>query len=131
MLPEDDRALAESSAAVERSKTEWTALKASAGRGELRFEPEAAERCAKACEDAIAKIEGHLARARRLTAVEGFGTPNAGVALAAKFSAKGAEAVSVLKAHLDVLADMRDAYRAAGRAYVATESANTTTFGAE
>ena len=110
--------IAKAAAGTQASQSDWTALKASAGAGELFFEPGAAEECAKACEDAIAKIERHLQMARQLSFVDGFGSPSEGQQLAAKFKRKADEAVEVLQAHKAVLQDMRDTYRAAGKAYV-------------
>jgi hypothetical protein len=120
--------IAKAAAGTQASQSDWTALKASAGAGELFFEPGAAEKCAKACEDAIGKVDGHLFAAQRLSRVVGFGSPSEGVQLAAKFKAKADEAVSVLRAHRTVLADMRDTYRAAGKAYHEAEVANAREF---
>ena len=121
--------IAQAAAGTQASQSDWTALKASAGAGELFFEPGAAEQCAKACEDAIAKIDDHLMQARRLTYVDGFGSPSEGQQLAAKFRAKADEAYAVLQAHQHVLADMRDTYRAAGNAYVDADVGNSGKFG--
>ncbi len=70
--------IAQAAAGTQASQSDWTAVKASAGAGELFFEPEAAEECAKACEDAIGKIEDHLWQVRQLTFVDGFGSPARG-----------------------------------------------------
>jgi len=121
--------IAQAAAGTQASQSDWTALKASAGAGELFFEPAAAEECAKACEDAIGKIDDHLREVRRLTFVDGFGSPNEGRQLAGKFRAKADEAYFVLHAHQKVLADMRDTYRAAGKAYVDADAGNSGKFG--
>ena len=121
--------IAQAAAGTQASQSDWTALKASAGAGELFFEPEAAEECAKACEDAIGKIEDHLWQVRQLTFVDGFGSPSEGQQLAGKFRAKADEAHAVLLAHQQVLADMRDTYRAAAKAYVDADVGNSGKFG--
>ncbi len=123
-------ALAASHAQAQQSQSEWTALKAMAGAGELRFEPAAAERCAQVCQEAADEVEEQLANAHALSRVEGFGDTNAGQQLAAKFKGKADEALRVLQAHRQVLWDMRDTYRAAGKAYTEAESANANRFGA-
>ena len=122
--------LAQAGAGAQASGSDWSVLKSAAVSGELMFEPAAAEQCARVCEDAIAKIEQHLRQADRLSRVAGFGTPAEGVQLAGKFTAKADEAVAVLKAHRQVLMEMRDTYRAAGKAYASTEAANSSGFGA-
>ncbi len=121
--------IAQAAAGTQASQSDWTALKASAGAGELFFEPGAAEQCAKACEDAIAKIDEHLQQTRELSRAVGFGSPSEGVQLANKFSSKADEAIAVLQAHQQVLADMRDTYRAAGDAYAHTDAANRARYG--
>lgn len=124
--------LAASHSQAQQSQSEWTALKAAAGAGELRFEPVAAERCAQVCQEAADKIEDLLRMAQNLAYVEGFGDTNAGRALAGKFKSKADEARTVLLAHRQVLWDMRDTYRAAGKAYAEAEAANQDRFtGAE
>ncbi len=122
-------ALAASHAQAQQSQSEWTALKAMAGAGELRFEPAAAERCAQVCQEAAGQIDDQLLDARRLSYVEGFGDTSVGRALAGKFSKKADEAVAVLQAHRQVLWDMRDTYRAAGKAYAQAEAGNQARFG--
>ncbi len=122
-------ALAASHAQAQQSQSEWTALKAMAGAGELRFEPAAAERCAQVCQEAADKMEEQIKDAKRLFYVDGFGDTSAGKALAGKFRLKADEAVTVLKAHRQVLWDMRDTYRAAGIAYAGAEAENSARFG--
>lgn len=106
------------------SRTEWTNLKEMAVNGDLRFEPEAAERCAQACDTAADRMTDHLRSARQLTRVEGFGDTSAGRALAAKFARKGDEVIEVLLAHRQVLQDMAATYRTASKAYTEAEANN-------
>jgi hypothetical protein len=105
--------------------TEWTPLKAAAVAGELRFEPQAADACARAFEDAANNLYGYIHRAQTVTRVDGFGATIAGDALAGKFSRKGQELVDALTAHQRVFFDMAATYRAAGKAYAATEGTST------
>jgi len=121
--------IAQAAAGTQASQSDWTALKAYAGAGELFFEPGAAEECAQACEKAIGQIDEHLADARQLTFVDGFGTPSEGQQLAGKFKAKADEVAEVLHEHRRVLADMRDTYRAASKAYVHADVGNSNKFG--
>ncbi len=117
-------AIAQAGAGAQQAHTDWSALKAAAGSGELFFEPDAAEKCAQVCQDAADKMEDHLRQVDNLARVAGFGDPVEGRQLADKFRAKAEEAVGVIKAHRQVLWDMRDTYRAAGKAYANTESGN-------
>ncbi len=116
--------MAKAAAGAQTSQSDWAALKVMAGDGELLFESAAAEKCAKVCQNTIDKVDDHIHEARQLSRVEGFGSPIEGVQLAVKFRAKADEAVAVIQAHRQVLMDMRDTYRAAGKAYAETESAN-------
>lgn len=121
--------LAPSGAHAQQSQSQWSALKEAAGAGQLYFEPKAAEQCAQACEAAIGEIDEQLARSRDLFRVDGFGHTSAGMQLASKFSGKAEEAVRVLKAHQHALRDMRDTFRAAGRAFGESEDSNQGQFG--
>ena len=113
-----------------QSQSEWAGLKAQAAAGTLRMEPGVAEACAVACQVAYQELNDHISEIRRATRVDGMGTWKSGVRLAQKFSEKadGAansnSAAGVLTLHQQVLADMRDTFRAAGQAYAAAERAN-------
>ena len=121
--------LAQAGAGARASGSDWSALKSAAVSGELMFEPASAEQCARVCEDAIEKVEQHMREAINFSRVAGFGMPREGQQLAAKFRAKADEAATVLQAHRQMLAEMRDTYRAAGKAYTDTEAANSSGFG--
>ena len=125
-----EAAIGGAAAGAVQSQSEWAGLKAQAAAGTLRMEPGVAEACATACQVAHEAMYDHISEIRRATRVIGMGSWQSGITLAKKFSEKadGAannnSAVGVLTTHQQVLADMRDTFRAAGRAYAAVEQAN-------
>jgi hypothetical protein len=119
-----EAAISGAAAGAVQSQSEWAGLKAQASGGTLRMEPGAAEACAKACQAANEELYGHINEIRRATRVDGMGSWQSGISLAQKFSEKadgapnGNSAVEVLKAHQQILLEMRDTFRAAGQSYV-------------
>ena len=117
-----------------QSKSEWAGLKAQATAGTLRMEPGVAEACAAACQAAHEGLQDNLPIARSCARVAGLGSWPSGMAIAQKFRDKAGldtpsnnSAVGVVRLHKDVLLEMRDTFRAAGRAYAAAEQANVDT----
>ena len=124
-------AIGGAAAGAVQSQSEWAGLKAQAAAGTLRMEPRVAEACAMACEVAHQSLRDGISNSRLLNRVDGLGSWDSGKAIAQKFRNKaGADtpsdnsAVGVVKLHQQVLLEMRDTFRAAGRAYAATEQGN-------
>ena len=126
-----ESAIGGAAAGAAQSQTEWAGLKAQAVAGTLRMESGVAEACATACQVAFDGLGDELASVQRCARVDGLGTWQSGVVIAQKFRDKAGvktpvpnSAVGVILAHQGVLVEMRDTFRAAGRAYSAAEQGN-------
>ncbi|MFD3463472.1 hypothetical protein ACFWVM_27485 [Nocardia fluminea] len=91
--------------------------------GRLIIEYDAAERCAKWCDDYKADLQALAYRTQSMVAVDSFGTLNSARSLGKKFvdlAEGGAGSGSYADAatqHIEVLTAMADMYRKAGAAY--------------
>ena len=126
-----EAAIGGAAAGALQSQSEWAGLKAQAAAGALRMEPGVAEACAAACQAAHEGLADNLPIARSCARVVGLGSWPSGIAIAQKFRDKAGldtpsnnSAVGVIRLNQDVLLEMRDTFRAAGRAYAAAEQAN-------
>ncbi|TDP39486.1 hypothetical protein [Nocardia ignorata] len=100
---------------------ETLAGEASAGR--LIIEHDAAERCAKWCEDYRSELDALAFRSQRMVQVESFGDLGSAQALGKKFAdlANGESGtgsyIAAIREHQEVLTAMADMYRKAGAAF--------------
>ncbi|MGW4634003.1 hypothetical protein [Nocardia sp. NPDC004415] len=102
---------------------QFKVLATQAAAGELIIEYEAAEKCAKWCDEYITDLRELSRRTQRMVLVDSFGDLNSAKALGKKFLdlAEGGEGTgSYLDAatkHIEILTQMADMYRKAGAAY--------------
>ncbi|WP_280341406.1 hypothetical protein [Nocardia neocaledoniensis] len=102
---------------------EFQTLAGEAASGHLIIEADAAERCAKWCDDYIADLRGLSLRTRRMVDADSFGDLASAKELAKKFAnlAEGGEGsgsyLDAATKHIEVLTHMADMYRKAGAAY--------------
>lgn len=102
---------------------EFQTLSGEAAAGRLIIEEQAAERCAKWCDEYIADLRGLSLRTRRMVDADSFGDLNSAKELANKFATLaegGAGSGSYADAatqHIEILTAMADMYRKAGAAY--------------
>ncbi|GEM29815.1 hypothetical protein NN3_08220 [Nocardia neocaledoniensis NBRC 108232] len=102
---------------------QFQTLASEAAAGRLIIEVDAAERCAKLCEDYITDLNGLARRTQRMVTVDSFGDLNSAKELAKKFAnlAEGGEGsgsyFDAARQHIEILTQMADMYRKAGAAY--------------
>ncbi|MFC9874016.1 hypothetical protein [Nocardia salmonicida] len=97
-------------------------LAGEAAAGRLIIEFDAAERCAKWCDDYISELRTLSRRTQDMVLVESFGNLTSAKALGKKFAdlANGQDNGSYTDAaakHIEILTSMADMYRKAGAAY--------------
>ncbi|MEU4321704.1 hypothetical protein AB0F85_19120 [Nocardia fluminea] len=103
--------------------TKFQTMAGEATAGRLFIEYDAAERCAKWCDEYIKDLQALAGRTQQMVAVDSFGSLNSAKALGKKFAdlADGGPGTgSYLDAatqHIEVLTAMADMYRKAGAAY--------------
>ncbi|WP_216913574.1 hypothetical protein [Nocardia noduli] len=106
---------------------EFERLAGEASSGQLIIEFDAAERCAKWCDDYCAELRILMTRARDLVYVDSFGDLNSASTLGVKFQtlARGGQGSGsysdALSDHIKILEAMADMYRKAGAAYKACD----------
>ncbi|MEV6224792.1 hypothetical protein ACGFQG_23965 [Nocardia fluminea] len=102
---------------------DFQTLSGEAAAGRLIIEYDAAERCAKWCDDYINDLRSLSLRTRRMVDVDSFGNLNSAKTLAKKFAdlADGGEGtgsyLDAARQHIEILTQMADMYRKAGAAY--------------
>ncbi|MEV0687552.1 hypothetical protein AB0I35_27170 [Nocardia sp. NPDC050378] len=102
---------------------EFQRLAGEAAGGRLIIESDAAERCAKWCEDYITDLRTLSLRTRRMVDADSFGDLNSAGTLAKKFAdlAEGGPGsgsyLDAVTKHIEILTQMADMYRKAGAAY--------------
>ncbi|MDO3651275.1 hypothetical protein [Nocardia mangyaensis] len=102
---------------------EFQTLAGEAAAGRLVIEFDAAERCAKWCEDYISDLDVLKRRAERMVIVDSFGSLTSAKALGNKFAelangkAGTGSYADAIRQHQEVLSAMADMYRKAGAAY--------------
>ncbi|MFE3547023.1 hypothetical protein ACFXK0_29015 [Nocardia sp. NPDC059177] len=102
---------------------QFKTLAGEAAAGRLIIEYDAAERCAKWCEDYINDLNDLARRTQRMVTVDSFGDLNSAKALGRKFAelAEGGEGsgsyFDAARQHIEILTQMADMYRKAGAAY--------------
>ncbi|MGW5573826.1 hypothetical protein ACWEVD_21750 [Nocardia thailandica] len=108
---------------------EFARLAGEAQAGRLVIEFDAAERCAKWCDDYANELRSLTRRAQGLVNVDSFGSLNSAKTLGQKFydlATGGAGTGSFTQAtaeHIKVIEAMADMYRKAGAAYQACDAA--------
>ncbi|MFE3546001.1 hypothetical protein ACFXK0_23825 [Nocardia sp. NPDC059177] len=101
----------------------FKSLAGQAAAGNLIIEYDAAERCAKWCDDYINDLTALSNRTRQMVVVDSFGDLNSAKALGKKFLdlAEGGEGsgsyLDAATKHIEILTQMADMYRKAGAAY--------------
>ncbi|MFE3546008.1 hypothetical protein ACFXK0_23860 [Nocardia sp. NPDC059177] len=109
--------------AENKAAQEFKTLAGEAAAGRLIIEADAAERCAKWCDDYIADLRILSQRTRRMVDVDSFGDLGSASKLGQKFSdlADGGEGsgsyLDATTKHIEILTQMADMYRKAGAAY--------------
>ncbi|MFC4124470.1 hypothetical protein [Nocardia rhizosphaerae] len=102
---------------------QFQTLAGEAAAGRLIIEYDAAERCAKLCDDYINDLNGLARRTQRMVTIDSFGDLNSAKTLAKKFAdlAEGGEGTGsyfdAARQHIEILTQMADMYRKAGAAY--------------
>ncbi|MFD3747901.1 hypothetical protein [Nocardia sp. NPDC058633] len=102
---------------------EFQTMAGEAAAGRLIIEYDAAERCAKWCDEYIKDLQNLAGRTQQMVAVDSFGILNSAKTLAKKFAdlaEGGAGSGSYADAatqHIEILTAMADMYRKAGAAY--------------
>ncbi|WP_181698727.1 hypothetical protein [Nocardia sp. GTS18] len=102
---------------------DFQTLAGEAAAGRLIIEHDAAERCAKWCDDYIADLRSLALRAQDMVLVDSFGDLNSATTLGKKFAelanggtGSGSYTDAVTK-HIEILTQMADMYRKAGAAF--------------
>ncbi|NKX88992.1 hypothetical protein [Nocardia coubleae] len=102
---------------------EFQTLAGEAAAGRLIIESDAAERCAKWCEDYIVELQTLAGRTQRMVVVDSFGDLNSATTLGKKFAdlAEGGPGsgsyTDAASQHIEILRNMADMYRKAGAAF--------------
>lgn len=113
--------------------TYWQDLGLAADRGELFLRSDAAASCYAACEEYIAKLRDHQAKAGQLGTVSCWGEFESGKQLQRIYAdrAVGGEGslVDVLQSHIDVVSEMQAVFRKFFVATEATDVGNATDIG--
>ncbi|MEG8180170.1 hypothetical protein GZH49_16755 [Nocardia terpenica] len=108
--------------------TPWDDLKnhATSGGKEIKVEPGVAEACAQACSDMIAKMKGYQALINNngVGKLQPLSYLRSGTQLANDFNGKASELTTDLDHHIQVLSDLVDTFKAAGKAYSDTDKAS-------
>ncbi|MFF0544400.1 hypothetical protein [Nocardia thailandica] len=106
---------------------EFQRLAGEASAGRLIIEYDAAERCARWCDDYVTDLRRLVARTQNLVSVDSFGKLTSAIALGKKFNdlalggaGTGSYADAATK-HIEVIEAMADMYRKAGAAYQACD----------
>lgn len=102
---------------------EFQTLAGEAAAGRLIIEHDAAERCAKWCDEYVTQLDQLGRRAQAMVFVDSFGDLNSATTLGKKFAnlANGGAGTGsyadAIRQHQEVLTHMADMYRKAGAAY--------------
>lgn len=123
----------QASQGLETLQQEQRGLQAAVAAGELWMEPDVAERAAQRCEQQIIEVNEIIGDLRPLARERRFGDNDHGHQVARAFkdaAVTGENSVAgVLRESKDVLRDMAQTFRDAGRAAAAAEQANQQLFG--
>ncbi|KAF0847959.1 hypothetical protein [Nocardia caishijiensis] len=109
---------------------EFQRLAGEAAGGRLIIEHDAAERCAKWCDDYITELDALSQRAKSMVFVDSFGDLNSAAELGDKFFqlAQGGPGsgsyTEAIRQHQEILKAMADMYRKAGAAFQACDEAS-------
>ncbi|WP_405180116.1 hypothetical protein OG225_01705 [Nocardia sp. NBC_01377] len=108
---------------------EFQRLAGEASSGRLIIEFDAAERCAKWCDDYCSELRNLSSRTRNLVFVDSFGNLTSAKTLGSKFQdlatggAGSGSYPAAVSEHIGILEAMADMYRKAGAAYKACDEA--------
>ncbi|WP_306356527.1 MULTISPECIES: hypothetical protein [unclassified Nocardia] len=112
--------------------SDWDSLTSGAehSAGWLRFDPTAVEDAVELCSDMVRQFRyfRRMAEDDKLDNLPKIGTLTSGDLLAQKLSDQGTELLTAFDNHIALLTDMADAFVAAGKAYIATETDNESAF---
>jgi len=106
---------------------EFQRLAGEASAGHLVIADDAAERCAKWCDDYVNELRLLTVRAQDMIYIDSFGNMNSAITLGTKFLelANGGQGTGsysdAINEHITVLEAMADMYRKAGAAYKACD----------
>ncbi|SUA76598.1 Uncharacterised protein [Nocardia otitidiscaviarum] len=112
--------------------SDWDSLTSGAEQsaGWLKFDPTAVEDAVELCSDMVRQFRyfRRMAENDKLDNLPKIGTLTSGDLLAQKLSDQGTELLTAFDNHIALLTDMADAFVAAGKAYIATETDNESAF---
>ncbi|MBF6133835.1 hypothetical protein IU501_12585 [Nocardia otitidiscaviarum] len=112
--------------------SDWDSLTSGAehSAGWLKFDPTAVADAVELCSDVVRQFRyfRRMAEDNKLDNLPKIGTLTSGDLLAQKLSDQGTELLTAFDNHIALLTDMADAFVAAGKAYIATETDNESEF---
>lgn len=104
---------------------EFQGLASEVDAGRLSMDNDAAERCARVCQNYVDGLSTLKAMGRNLVRLEGFGELNSAKALGEKFFKLATDGdgsfEAVIQQHIDAAMQMRDVFTKAGAAYKETD----------
>ncbi len=106
----------------------WAAMGAAVGAGRLSLERGVAQRCAQRCAEFVDQLRRIQFDASKQAKVDGFGTLQSGIDLAAKFGKKAAggdySMVQAIDDHVNVVLEMQQTFEKIEAMYAASEERN-------
>ncbi|GAB2532416.1 hypothetical protein [Nocardia heshunensis] len=111
-------------------RTGWPDLKEQAQLGTLKFTPDAAQQGAQAAADLVGALRAYrkILVDNKFDHMDQIGSQTSGLLLAQAFTHRGGAMRDVLDIHINVLTDMADTFRAAGKRYLETDHASKAEF---